>query len=344
MVKSQGLYGKRVSILGDGGWGTALAILLDRRGHRVCLWGRFPDYVREISLRRENPRFLPGVRIPRSIRLVSGCDPVLQESEIVAVAIPTQYIRETLFEIRSWLNTQSIYVSVAKGIELKTLKRPSQIIKDILGDIRFAVLSGPSHSEEVARYLPTSVVIASEDISVARMLQRVFHSETFRVYEGSDVIGVELGGAFKNIIALAAGICNGLGLGNNAKAALLTRGIVEIARLGVAMGAQVQTFFGLSGIGDLITTCYSPYSRNLSVGYRIGKGQDLSEILSGMEQVAEGVWTVKAVRRLAKRLRVSIPISTSVYRVLFKGQDPREAVKGLMRRVLTYEWKGLFTR
>jgi len=223
-------------------------------------------------------------------------------------------------------------VSVAKGIENRTLLRPSQIVSDVLGRAPVAALSGPSHAEEVARGLPTTVAVASRNAELARRVQRLFMTDRFRVYTNNDLVGVELGGAVKNIIAIAAGICDGLGLGDNAKAALLTRGLAEMIRLGVAMGARRETFAGLAGMGDLITTCMSPYGRNRAVGVQLGQGRKLKEILAGMEQVAEGVRTTRSVRALARRRGVEMPITEQCYRVLFRGKDPTRAVSDLMRR------------
>lgn len=317
-----------ILVLGDGGWGTALAILLHNNGHKVTLWSKFPEYAESLRQDRENTKFLPGVKIPDDITITTHLSTVT--CSLVVMAVPTQYCRNVIKELPPLCRVP--IVSVAKGIEQKTLKRPSQIIKEVLKTNTVAVLSGPSHAEEVARRLPASVVVASKDQQLARQLQSIFMNEYFRVYTQGDVVGVETAGAVKNIIAIAAGIVDGLGLGDNAKSALLTRGMVEIARLGEAMGARKETFFGLAGIGDLITTCISPHGRNRAVGLRLGKGETLKHILASMEQVAEGIWTTKAALKLAKQYKVEMPISQEVYNVLFKDKDPKKAVRDLMTR------------
>lgn len=318
----------RVTILGDGAWGTALALVLARAGHEVALWSRFPDYAHKMRARRENVHFLPGFPLPEAIRIASGAPPA---GDVYVAAIPTQFLRETLDEIRNALNRKALWVCVAKGLEQATGKRPSEVLGEILGPVRVVALVGPSHAPEVARGLPASVVAAGEP-RAARATQAIFSGQTLRVYTTRDRIGAELGGALKNVIALAGGISDGLGLGHNAKAALLTRGIVEMARLGVKLGARRETFFGLSGIGDLITTTTFPTGRNLSVGRAIGEGKPLSEILGSMRSVAEGVWTTKAAWALAQRHRVEMPITEQVHAILFEGKSPREALRDLMRR------------
>jgi glycerol-3-phosphate dehydrogenase (NAD(P)+) len=323
---------KRVAVVGDGGWGTALALVLDGNGHRVRVWGAFPDYVAEMRRRRENRKFLAGVRLPRSLELTSDARAAVADADVVVSAVPTKFLRAVMERFAPLLDDGTPVVSVTKGIEQGTLRRPSQILHETLGRRSVAVLSGPSHAEEVARGLPASVVVASSDAALALEAQRLFMSERFRVYTQDDLTGIELGGALKNVIALAAGICDGLGFGDNAKAALLTRGIVEIARLGSALGARKATFHGLSGMGDLITTCISPHGRNRSVGIQIGRGRSLAEILAGMEMVAEGVFTTRAARSLARQHRVEMPITEEVHRVLFRRKSPDRAVRDLMVR------------
>jgi len=328
---------KGILVLGDGGWGTALGILLHNYGHRVVIWGNFPGYIREMNETRINRKFLPGIKIPNEISLISGN--VLPDADFIIVAIPTQFIRPTLLKLAPTINPNAVILSVAKGIEIGRLRRPSEIICSVLRKSnQVAVLSGPSHAREVASNLPANVVVASRDFHLARRLQRLLSGELFRVYTNNDLIGVELGGALKNVVAIAAGICDGLKLGANSKAALLSRGIWEISRLGEAMGAKRQTFFGLSGIGDLITTCYSPDGRNLFVGREIGKGKKLKSILRDMVQIAEGIWTTKAVLTLMKKFNVDMPIAKEVYRVLFKNKKPLDAVRDLMTRVPKPEW------
>lgn len=321
-----------VAVLGDGGWGTALAVLLCGYGHDVRLWSAFPRYAEELRRRRRNVKFLPGVPLPADLRITASVREALEGVQMVLEAVPSRYLRRTLGRLRAAWPGGLPMVSCTKGVEIRTLKRPTEVITEVLGVKRVAALSGPSHAEEVARGLPASVVAASRHRAVAEAVQQLLSGPTFRVYTSTDVVGVELGGAVKNIIALAAGICDGLGLGDNAKAALMTRGMVEIARLGVALGAQHKTFSGLSGIGDLITTCISPYSRNRAVGEAIGRGRSLDEVTQEMEMVAEGVDTVRAVRRLARRLQVEMPITEQVYEVLFRGKDPLRAVTDLMLR------------
>jgi len=327
----------RVTVVGDGGWGTALALLLLRNGHAVRLWGAFPDYVEAVRRTRENTKFLPAVPLPDELDLASDLAQAAAGAEVLVAAVPTPYLRQVLRRLARCYVAGTPVVSVAKGIENRTLMRPSQIVADVLGRVPVAALSGPSHAEEVARGLPATVAVASRNEAIARRAQRLFMTDRFRVYTNPDVIGVELGGSIKNVVAIAAGICDGLGLGDNAKAALLTRGLAEMTRLGVAMGARRETFAGLAGIGDLITTCMSPYGRNRSVGIQIGQGKKLKDILADMEQVAEGVRTTRSVRALARRHGVEMPITEEVHRVLFRGKDPVRGVRDLMRRAAKEE-------
>ncbi len=323
---------RRVTILGDGGWGTCLAILLAGRGHRVTLWGAFPAYIEELRRRRENVKFLPGVPIPDSVELTSEEGKALDRAEAVVVAVPSQYLRQVLARFPRGPWDRALVVSVVKGIEPDTLLRMSEVIRSALPVRRLAVLSGPSISYEVARGMPTTVVAASEETALAREVQELFGTERFRVYTSTDVVGVELGGSLKNVIAIACGVADGLGFGTNTKAALATRGLVEMARLGAAMGAEPKTFSGLSGLGDLITTCFSPHSRNRTVGEKLGRGMALGEITKGMEQVAEGVPTTKSAHGLARRHQVEMPITAAVYQLLYEGKSPQEAVKALLLR------------
>jgi glycerol-3-phosphate dehydrogenase (NAD(P)+) len=323
---------EKIAIIGDGGWGTGLAIHLDKLGHKVTIWGKFHDYTESMKSSRENTRFLPGIKIPDSINLISNFDAYLGGFSLYIIAIPCQYMRNTLSEIKTLFDAKTPVLSVSKGIEIGTLKRPSEIIKEIIGNVKIGVLSGPSFAIEVAKGLPTAVVIASHDQTLSAYLQKILSSETFRVYTSSDTIGIELGGALKNVIAIACGICEGLGYGDNAKSALLVRGIVEIARLGREIGAKEETFWGLSGIGDLVLSSYGNYGRNLTVGRKIGKGAKLDEILAGMQQVAEGIWTTKSTIALANKSKIDMPITREIYKVLFEGKDPRLAVRDLMNR------------
>ncbi|MCM8766413.1 MAG: NAD(P)-dependent glycerol-3-phosphate dehydrogenase [Candidatus Omnitrophica bacterium] len=327
-----------IGILGDGGWGTALAVLLAKKGYSVGLWGVFPEYLEVIERKRENLKFLPGIKIPPLVKISKDKGWVIDNSSIIVIAIPSKYLRPTLKEFTPFDFKNKIILSVVKGIEDDSHLRPSQVIEDVLGRVRLAVLSGPSIAQEVARGIPTAVVIASSEIALAKKLQKIFSTETFRVYVCSDVIGVELGGALKNIIALACGISDGLGFGTNTKSALLNRGLVEMIRLGVNLGAKPETFWGLSGMGDLVTTCFSPYSRNRGVGERIGKGEKLKFILKEMEMVAEGVLTTRAVYNLAKKYKIEMPITEQVYKVLYANKSPHKAVKELMTRKLKPEF------
>ncbi len=322
----------RITILGDGGWGTGLALLSVRVGHDVMLWSAFPDYARELEEKRENRKYLPGIPLPPALKITSDIKEAVAFGEFIVIAVPSQYLRNVLFLIKNFDLSRKIFVSVTKGIEKKTLLRPSQIIQQVLGSVRFAVLSGPSHTEEVVRNVPTLVVSASGDKKVAEMVQNTFRDLYFRIYVQTDVIGVELAGALKNVIAIAAGVCDGLGFGANTKSALLTRGLLEMTYLGVQLGASPNTFFGLSGIGDLITTCISGYGRNRRVGELLGQGKSLDSILKGMDQIAEGVETTRSAVELARRHRVELPIMEEVHRMLFEGKKPLEAVQSLMLR------------
>lgn len=321
-----------VSILGDGGWGTAIACLLHRNGHRVTLWSAFPDYARELARRRENVKFLPGVPIPPEVHITADVEQALAGARFAICAVPTQFMRAVLKRFREHYPRRVPIISVAKGIENGTLMRGTQILRDELGAVPVGALSGPSHAEEVGRGKPTIVVAASRRPDVALQTQRLFGSPAFRVYTNPDLVGVELGGALKNVIAIAAGICDGLGFGDNTKSALLTRGLAEIARLGRAMGARQTTFAGLAGMGDLITTAFSPHGRNRWVGEQIGRGLSLEEILKMTEKVAEGIWTTKSAVALAWKFRVEMPITQELHRVLFRRKDPRRAVVDLMSR------------
>ncbi len=318
----------KIVILGDGAWGTALALVLGRCGHRVALWSKFPEYAEEMNERRENLKFLPGCPLPAAVDVVSGAPP---KADLYVAAVPTQFIRLTFVELGPSLPKNPLIACVAKGLEQSTGKRPSEILKETLGRARIVALSGPSHAPEVARGLPASLAAAGQ-ARAAKAVQALFNGSSVRVYTSNDMLGVELGGALKNVIALAAGISDGLGLGYNAKAALLTRGIVEMARLGVAMGAKRQTFFGLSGIGDLITTTTFPSGRNLSVGRALGEGKRLDEILDGMHAVAEGVWTTKAALAQAKKRRIDMPITEELHRILYEGKSAKDALRDLMKR------------
>jgi len=324
------------AVLGSGGWGTAIAVLLAQNpAHAVRLWGRREESARDIRERRENVRLLPGVPIPPQVLVTCDEAEAVAGAECWVVAVPTAFLRPTVARFAK-LWTFAPVISLTKGIEVSTFRRPSEIIAETLRTEHLAVLSGPSHAEEVARGLPTSVVIAAADMGLAVWAQQRFGTDRFRVYTNTDLVGVELAGALKNVIGIAAGICDGLGFGDNAKAALLTRGLVEMTRFGVAHGAEPATFAGLAGVGDLITTCFSPHGRNRRVGYRLGKGEPLADVLAG-PQVAEGVYTSRSVFERARRTDLDTPIMTAVYQVLHEGKPPLAAVQELMTRRLKDE-------
>jgi glycerol-3-phosphate dehydrogenase (NAD(P)+) len=329
-------------VIGDGGWGTTLAILLARNGVRARLWSAFPEQAEEIRAERENRRFLPGIRIPKEIEVTADPFEAAQGVELAFSVVPTQFLRETAARFEDALEGKVPIVSATKGIEIETFRTPTEILSEALGKRPLVVLSGPSHAEEVAQGLPASVVAASTELALAQLVQTTLGGDTFRVYTHGDPKGAELGGALKNVIAIAAGIADGLGLGDNAKAALVTRGIVEMARFGQAHGARPTTFFGLAGIGDLATTCYSRHSRNRSVGEELGRGKTLEQILAGMRMVAEGVWTTRALFGPESEARgIPMPIAEQVHGVLFEQKDPRQGVLDLMRREPTGEMDSL---
>ncbi len=331
----------RVSVLGDGGWGTALALVNTRRGNKVCLWSVSPAYARYLDKRRENSKFLPGIKLPKTLHITSNLDEAVAMADVIVLAIPTRHLRSVLIRLKKLPYQGKIFVSATKGIENKTCLRPSEVVYQVLGrSVRLVVLSGPSHAEEVARKIPTLMVAASKDSKAAEFVQEYFRDPQFRVYVQSDVVGVELGGALKNVIAIAAGVCDGLKFGDNTKAGLMTRGIYEMVRLGVKLGANPGTFFGLSGIGDLITTCSSRHGRNLYVGRELGKGRTMKTILGKMAMVAEGVGTALSVRQLSgKYPDLQLPIMDEVYKMLFKNKSPRDAVSTLLSRTPYDEWK-----
>ena len=323
----------KIAVLGDGGWGTTLAILLAQKKYAVTLWGAFPDYVSYLNKNRVNTKFLPGVRIPKNITVSADLQEAIRDAAVVVLATPSQYMRSVLKLIKkNAYPHKAIYLSVTKGIEIATLKRMSEIIPEELGKVRVAVLSGPTIAQEVAHRIPTAAVVAATDKSTAEFLQGLFMSEAFRVYVNQNLIGVELGGSLKNIIAIACGISDGLRFGTNTKAAILSRGLAEISRLGKAMGADVHTFSGISGLGDLVTTCISQQSRNRLVGEQIGKGKTLRSITRHMQMIAEGVPTAKSAHLLAQKYHVEMPITQEVYSVLHKNKSPLKAVRDLMTR------------
>jgi len=328
----------KLLVIGDGAWSTTLAVLLAGKGHAVSLWTLFDEHAEVMRRTRENARFLPGVAVPEAIDVVSPSSGALGAFDLGVVAVPTQYLRRWLEALKPHLEALPAAVSGAKGIENETLRRPTEIVREVLNPASVAVLSGPSHAEEVSRGLPTTVVAASADAALSKRIQEGFSTECFRVYTSSDALGVELAGALKNVIAIAAGICDGLGFGDNSKAALLTRGLVEMARLGATMGARRSTFAGLAGMGDLITTCFSPFGRNLAVGQALGKGESLDDVVERMKPVvAEGVASTRSVRALAAKHTVEMPIAEQVYQILFEGKSARDGVNDLMQRELKPE-------
>ncbi len=322
-----------IAVLGDGGWGTTLALLLSGKGHSVSLWSAFKDYAAYLNKKRVNKTYLPQVKIPADVHITANLGAALKNKRLVVLAIPSEHLRKILGRIKKQgFLQEAVFISVVKGIEIGTLKRMSQVIHEVLGDVKLAVLSGPTIAQEVARGIPTAAVVTSQDMHIRKFLQSVFMTEKFRVYTNYDIIGVELGGSLKNIIAIACGISDGLGFGTNAKAAILSRGLAEISRLGSVMGANPATFSGISGLGDLVTTCISPYSRNRFVGEQIGKGKSLKDVVRHMRMVAEGVPTAKSAYALSIKYKVDMPITAQVYQVLYKNKQPLNAVRDLMLR------------
>ena len=329
-----------VAVLGAGGWGTTLSIVLHENGHDVDLWEFNSEYAKTIAEYRENFYYLPGIKIPRKIRISNDLESSVSRKNLIIVATPTQFIRNSFESLKNYNFGNSLIVSVSKGIEKGSLMLVSDMLLDVLKKTKsgnILCLSGPSHAEEVSRKVPTAVVCAGTDIKKAAVVQTAFSNDYLRVYANDDLIGAEVGGALKNVIAIAAGISDGAGYGDNTKAAIMTRGINEIMKLGLKMNARRETFFGLSGIGDLIVTCSSKHSRNRSVGEQIGKGRKLEEILKEMKMVAEGVTTTESAFELSKKLNIELPITSQVYKILFAGKDPQKATKVLMTRELRIE-------
>ena len=329
---------QHITIIGDGSMATVCALLLDGNGHKVTVWGAFGEHIAELITTRQNKKYLPGYPIPESIRYTAEDGSAFKDAELILSAVPTQYMRSVWQRLASQVPAGVPIASVAKGIENETMLRPTQIVADVLHDHPdrkprpLAAISGPSVADELARCLPATVCAASDDDAFARHLQETFTTSWFRVYTNSDLLGVELAGATKNVIALAAGILDGLQAGNNAKSALLSRGLAEIARLGAAMGAKSETFFGIAGVGDLATTCFSPTGRNRTCGELLGKGIKLEDCLKQIHGVVEGVPTTKSVVALAKKYKVEMPITAAVHKVLFERLDPIEAISQLMSR------------
>lgn len=322
----------KISVLGAGSWGTALAVLLYNNGHEVMLWSALADEVKMLCDKREHETKLPGVRLPDNMEITTDLEKSLLDPDVAVLAVPSPFTRSTAHQMSSFTRNGQIIVNVAKGVEENTLMTLSEIISEEIPQADVCVLSGPSHAEEVGKGIPTTCVVSAEKRETAEFLQGIFMSPVFRVYTTPDILGVELGGALKNVIALAAGTADGLGYGDNTKAALITRGIAEIARLGIKMGAKTETFYGLSGMGDLIVTCASVHSRNRKAGYLMGKGCTMKEAMDEVKMVVEGVYSAKAAKSLAEKYQVEMPIIEEVNKVLFEDKPAAEAVQDLMLR------------
>ena len=330
----------KIAVLGAGGWGTTLAILLHYNGHDVTLWEYKNSYVKALNKSRENKLYLPGIPIPKEIEITHDLKLATHNQNMIVLAVPSQFLRNVVEDIPPANIKNTILVNVAKGIETKTTFTMSQMLKDVfpsLSDDQLGILSGPSHAEEVSRRIPTAVVAASKNKDTSKFIQSAFITSYFRVYSSVDILGVELGGAFKNVIAIGAGIIDGANFGDNTKAAIMTRGIAEISRLGIAMGALPETFAGLSGMGDLIVTCMSRHSRNRFVGEQIGGGKTLKQVLHSMDMVAEGIETSRSASELARKYNVETPITFEVYNILFEEKDPVKATTDLMTRDMKME-------
>lgn len=322
----------KVGVIGAGSWGTALALLLHNNGHEVVLWSIIEEEVKMLCEKREHESKLPGVRLPESMVITTDLEYSLNDKDLIVLAVPSPFTRSTARSMSPYVRYGQLIVNVAKGVEEKTLMTLSEIIEQEIPQANVAVLSGPSHAEEVGRGVPTTVVAGAKNEDTAKYIQDTFMNSVFRVYTSPDILGIELGGALKNVIALAAGIADGLGHGDNLKAALITRGIAEITRLGLAMGAHAETFHGLSGIGDLIVTCASVHSRNRKAGYLMGKGYSMEEAMAEVKMIVEGVYSAKAAMDLAKKYQVELPIIEQVNKALFENKNPKEALEALMLR------------
>ncbi len=332
---------KRIGVLGGGSWGTALSILLANKGEYVDLYVRNKDQFNEMHNLRKNSRYLPNILLPENLNIVNDLKNTVFDKDVILLSVPTHGVREVLDSIKAYVKKEQIIVNVAKGIENETLLRVSEIVKEFLPENSFVCLSGPSHAEEVALDIPTTVVSSSDDISSSEYIQDVFMTSKFRVYTNPDLIGVELGGALKNIIAVAAGISDGIGYGDNTKAALMTRGISEMARLGKEMGASLDTFWGLSGIGDLIVTCTSMHSRNRRAGILIGEGRTTDEAIKEIGMVVEGIKTIKSAYKLSEKHNIDLPITKELYKVLYQNSDVKQSVPNLMGRARKHEMENL---
>lgn len=331
----------KISILGAGAWGTAIAILLGNNGHEVVLWSALKSEVEQLTADRELKDKLPGIKLPDSVSISGDLKSSCENKDLIVFAVASPFVRATAKNASSFIAKDQIVVNVGKGIEENTLETLTDIIKDEIPQADVAVLSGPSHAEEVSRGIPTTCVVGADSKDTAHFVQDVFMSERFRVYTSPDVIGIELGGSIKNVIALAAGMADGLGFGDNTKAALMTRGIAEISRLGIAMGGKMETFAGLSGVGDLIVTCTSKHSRNRNAGFLIGQGYTMEEAMKEVKQVVEGVYSAKAALALSKKYEIEMPIVEQVNLILFEDKPALEAVSDLLLRDKRREYSEL---
>lgn len=331
----------KIGVIGAGSWGIALSVLLHSNGHEVCIWSIIEDEIRMLKETHEHKDKLPGVKISEEIEFSTDLKYTISDKDVLILAVPSPYIRNTAKKMNDFVKEGQIIVNVSKGIEESTLSTMSQIIEQEIPKAKVAVLSGPSHAEEVGREIPTTIVVGAKDKNTALFIQSIFMNERFRVYTSPDVCGIELGAALKNVVALAAGIADGLEYGDNTKAALITRGIAEITRLGIVMGGKQETFSGLSGMGDLIVTCASMHSRNRRAGILIGKGYSMEEAMTEVKMVVEGVHSAKAGRKLAQKYNIDLPIIEQVNLVLFEGKDPADAVKELMVRDKKIENDGI---
>lgn len=331
----------KVSVLGAGTWGTALTILLAENKHEVTLWSKLPREIEELDKNRTSIKNLPGAVLPETVKVTTDLEEALKEPEMIVMAVASVFVRETAKVISSKIPQGMIIVNVAKGVEEATLKTLTEVIEDEIPQAEVAVLSGPSHAEEVSRKIPTTIVAGAKKKQVADKIQDTFMNEFFRVYTSPDVIGIELGGSLKNVIALAAGVLDGMGLGDNTKAALMTRGIAEISRLGVAMGGKYETFAGLSGMGDLMVTCTSKHSRNRNAGFLIGQGKTAKEAMAEVNQTVEGVLSARAAYKLGQKYGVELPIVEQVNKVLFEEKPVKEAIYELLIRQKTEEHTAL---
>ncbi len=327
----------KTGIVGAGSWGIALAALLDKNGHEVTVWSIIPEEIEMLKTEHEHKTKLPGVVLSDKIKFTTDIENTVKENELLILAVPSPFIRSTARSMKEFVKDGQIIVNVSKGIEENTLMRLSEVIKQEIPQAKVAVMCGPTHAEEVGRMMPTAIVVGSEDAAVSELVQNVFMNETFRVYKSNDMLGMEIGAALKNVVALAAGIADGLGYGDNTKAGLITRGIAEITRLGIKMGGKAETFSGLTGIGDLIVTCASMHSRNRRAGILIGQGKTMKEAMDEVKMTVEGVYSAKAAMGLAARYDVELPIIEEVNRILFEDKPAAEAVGDLMLRDKKFE-------